>query len=172
MIEMQISMLGLQDVINTLDPTDKHVEKALNRTLGRMAKWLQTRTVKGLSSELAIAQKIVRRRMRKTSIERTSAGFAIKLWYGLNDIALIHLNARKTRRGVTAGAHKRDGAFIAKGQVYKRQGKARLPIEVQMLEIKAKADAYLESMTHGTAFEDQFLKTLEHELKWQMRYLV
>ena len=107
--------------------------------------------------------------MRKTSIQKTSTGWTVKLWYGLNGISLIHLNARETKKGVTAGKHKRDSAFIAKGQVFKRSGKGRLPIEKQVLEIKEKADSYLDGNAFSDGYQEQFFRTLEHELRWQMR---
>lgn len=169
MISLDISAQGIEAIIAELEPTEKQVNAALSRTLNRMSKWVQTRTVKGLSTELQVIQKVMRRRMRKTSIQKTSTGWTIKLWYGLNGISLIHLNARETKKGVTAGKHKRDGAFIVKGQVFKRSGKGRLPIEKQTLEIKAKADSYLEDQAFSSGYQDQFFKTLEHELKWQMR---
>ena len=169
MISLDISAQGLEAIIAELEPTEKQANKALSRTLNKMAKWVQTRTVKGLSTELQIVQKIIRRRMRKTTIQKTSDGWSLKLWYGLNEISLIHLNARETKRGVTAGKHKRDSAFIAKGQVFKRAGKGRLPLEKQTVEIKEKADAYLSDQAFSNGYQEQFFKVLEHELKWQMR---
>lgn len=169
MISLDIGAQGIEAIIAELEPTEKQANAALSRTLNRMAKWVQTRTTKGLSAELQVTQKIMRRRMRKTSIQKTSTGWTIKLWYGLNEISLIHLNARKTKKGVTVGKHKRDKAFIAKGQVFKRSRKGRLPIEKQTLEIKEKADSYIEDRAFSSGYQEQFFKTLEHELKWQMR---
>ena len=157
MISLDISAQGIESIIAELEPTEKQVNTALSRTLNKMAKWIQTRTVKGL------------RRMRKTTIQKTNTGWTINLWYGLNEISLIHLNARETKRGVTSGKHKRDSAFIAKGQVFKRQGKGRLPLEKQTLEIKEKADSYLDGQAFSNGYQEQFFKVLEHELKWQMR---
>ncbi|MFW2125279.1 hypothetical protein ACG94O_20525, partial [Acinetobacter ursingii] len=58
----------------------------------------------------------------------------------------------------------------SKHQVFKRVGKARLPIEKQSQAIKAQADAYLEGAEFNSVdFHEQFFKTLEHELKWSMR---
>lgn len=169
MISLDISAQGIESIIAELEPTEKQVNAALSRTLNKMAKWIQTRTVKGLSAELQVMQKVLRRRMRKTTILKTSTGWTINPWYGLNEISLIHLNARETKRGVTAGKHKRDGAFIAKGQVFKRQGKGRLPLEKQTLEIKEKADSYLDGQAFSNGYQEQFFKVLEHEFKWQMR---
>lgn len=172
MIQLDIRAEGIQAIVNELEPTEKQAQAALRRTLSRMAKWLQTRTARGLSKELEMPQRIIRRRLKKSSIVKTSAGFSIRLFYGLNDVALIHLGARQTKRGVSAGKRRVDGAFISKTkhQVFKRVGKARLPIEKQAETIKAKADSYLEwAEFNSVDFHAQFFKTLEHELKWQMR---
>lgn len=169
MIEVQIGEHGISNIVAELQATPNQCTKALRSTLSKMARWLQTRTTKGLSAELQVQQKIIRRRLRKTNIIATSEGYTIRLWYGLNDISLIHLNARETKKGVTAGKRKVDGAFIAKGQVFKRAGKSRLPIEKQAVVIKKQADDYLESAIDERAFEAQFMKTFEHELRWQTR---
>ena len=78
-------------------------------------------------------------------------------------------NSKSGTSSNNAGKHKRDGAFIAKGQVFKRQGKGRLPLEKQTLEIKEKADSYLDDQAFSNGYQEQFFKVLEHELKWQMR---
>lgn len=169
MIELQISEQGISQIVDELGATPQQCAKALRSTLSKMARWLQVRTTKGLSAELQIQQKVIRRRLKKTNIVATSGGFAIKLWYGLNDVSLIHLGARETKKGVTAGKRKVDGAFIAKGQVFKRTGRARLPIEKQVVVIQKQANDYLENAIDEAAFDAQFFKTFEHELKWQMR---
>lgn len=169
MIDLQISEHGISQIVEELGATPKHCQKALKSTLSKVAKWMQTRTARGLSAELQVQQKIIRRRLKKTSVVNTADGFAIKLWYGLNDISLIHLGAKKTKKGVTAGKRKVDGAFIAKGQVFKRKGKARLPLEKQTVTIQQQGNKYLEKAISQQDFETQFFKTFEHELKWQMR---
>lgn len=169
MIELRASEQGIPQIVDELNATPAQCQKALKSTLSKMARWLQTRTTKGLSAELQIQQKIIRRRLKKTSVVSTADGFAIKLWYGLNEISLIHLGARETKKGVTAGKRKVAGAFIAKGQVFKRENKSRLPIEKQTVAIQDKANGYLESAIEQRDFDNQFLKTFEHELKWQMR---
>ena len=172
MINLDLELQGIQAIVDELEPTAKQADAALKRTLNRMAKWLQTRTARGLSQELQMPQRIIRRRMKKSTITKDSNGYVIRLFYGLNEVDLIHLNAKQTRKGVTAGKYQVDGAFISnkKNQVFKRMGKKRLPIEKQSVTIKPQADAYLESKEFNSVdFREQFFKTLEHELKWQMR---
>lgn len=174
MIQFDIRSEGIEAIVAELEPTENQAKVALKRTLNKMAKWMSIRTVRGLSSELALTQKILRRRLKKSTIVQSDSGFSIRLFYGLNDIALIHLNPRQTQKGVTASKRKVDGAFISKrkNQVFKRTGKARLPIEKQVEIIKPQADAYLEGVEFNSVeFHEHFFKTLEHELKWQMKWM-
>lgn len=174
MFHLDVSAVGIEQIVNTLQPSEKDAKIALKRTLNKMAKWLSTRTNKGLSKELNLTQKILRRRLKKSNVVSTSTGFSIRLFYGLNDVALIHLNPKQNSTGVTASKRKVDSAFISKSknQVFKRVGKARLPIEKQVDVIKPKADTYLETAQFNSSeFQNQFFKTLEHELKWQMKWM-
>lgn len=175
LVSLDVQALGLDRVIADLDATAAQADKALASTLVRMAGWLKARSVKGLSKELAIQQKVVRRRLKSFRVKRSPSGSSITIWYGLDPVALIYLGARETGTGVTAGKHKRQGAFIARGknggsQVFKRTGKSRLPLEKQVLDVNDKAATYLEdSLIGGAEFEAQFYKTFERELQWRTR---
>lgn len=175
LVNLDISALGLDRLVVELDATLDQAEKALNSTLVKMASWLRTRSVRGLSKELAIQQKVIRRRLKSFRLKKGTDGSSITVWYGLDPVAMIYLGARQTKKGVTAGKHRRDSAFIAKGanggrQVFKRQGKARLPIDKQVLDVNDKAETFLEDKLIGAAeFEAQFFRTFERELKWRTR---
>lgn len=174
MIDIQIDAKQLERVVVDLAATETEVRRALGSTLRRMAAWVRTRSARGLSGELAIQQKIVRRRIKSTRLQRQSDGASIKVWYGLNPVSLIYLQARQSGGGVkAAGGRFVDAGFISNGkrggrQVFKRRGKARLPIEKQRAEVEPKAGSFLESKVVNSAeFEAQFFKTFEHELKWR-----
>lgn len=170
MIDLKISEEGFSQIVDELGATPQQCQKALKSTLSKMSKWMRTRTTRGLSKELQMQLKIIRRRFKNTKVVSTSDGYSIRLWYGLNEVSLIHLNAKKTRRGVSAyGGRKIDGAFIAKGQVFKRRGKSRLPVEKQAVPIQEQANEFLEGAISQSQFDTQFFKTFEHELKWQTR---
>lgn len=174
-IELDLDAQGIHTAIADLQATEAQVNKALGSTLGKMAAWMRAKSIKGLSGELQVQQKILRRRLKSFRMKRTADGGSITVWYGLDPIALIHMGARQNKRGVTAGKHKRDGAFIAPGrnggrQVFKRRSGARLPLDKQRLDIKDKAEIYLEDKVIGdVSFEAQFYKFFEHELKWRTR---
>lgn len=175
LIELDLEAQGIQHVIHDLHASEAQVKQALRSTLRKMASWMRTKSVRGLSAHLQIQQKVIRRRLRSFNLKMTPDGGTVTVWYGLNPISLIYLGARQNKTGVTAGAHKRPGAFIAKGsgdalQVFKRRGRARLPLDKQRLDVEDKANTYLEDKVIGDVdFEAQFHKTFEHELKWRTR---
>lgn len=175
MLELKIDADGLGQVAKDLAGTPQQVERALRSTLGKMAAWLRVRSIRGLSANLHITQKVVRRRLKTLRVQKTADGQSVRVWYGLDDIAMIYLGARQNSSGVKAGTRSVKSAFIANGknggkQVFKRKGSDRLPIEKQTLEVRDKAQAYIEDKLLGTAaFDAQFMKTFEHEMQWQTR---
>jgi len=174
MIDLEVSSEGLQQIQLDLAATEAQALKALNSTLTKMAAWLRSKSVKGLSANLQIQQKVMRRRLRAFRLSRHPNGGQITVWYGLDPIALIYLGARQTKGGVSAmGGRFVQSAFIANGrngnrQVFKRQGKKRLPIDKQKAEIEDKANTYIEDQLLGTEeFEARFFTIFERELKWR-----
>lgn len=176
MIDLQIDSESLHQVALDLAATDAQAQQALNSTLGKMAGWLRSKSVKGLSQHLAVQQKVIRRRLKSFRIQRRANGSEVTVWYGLDPIALIYLQAKQGKDGVKAyGGRFVKSGFIAQGrndnrQVFKRRGKARLPIDKQRAAIEDKATTYIEDQLLGAAdFEARFFKTFEHELQWRMR---
>lgn len=176
MLNLVVDAPDLRNVITDLAGTEAQVQKALNSTLGKMAAWLRTISAKGLSKELAIQQKVIRRRLKLFRLHRNADGSEIKVWYGLDPVALIYMQAKQNKQGVRAyGGRFVKSAFIADGrnsnrQVFKRRGKERLPLDKQRAEIADKASVYIEDTLLGTAeFEAQFYKIFEHELQWRTR---
>ncbi len=176
MIDLQIDTESLRQVALDLAATDAQAKQALNSTLGKMAGWLRSKSVKGLSQHLAVQQKVIRRRLKSFRLQRRADGSEVTVWYGLDPIALIYLQARQGKDGVKAyGGRFVKSAFIAPGrndsrQVFKRRGKARLPIDKQRADIEDKSTTYIEDQLLGTSeFEARFFKTFEHELQWRMR---
>jgi hypothetical protein len=174
LIDLDIDAESLKGVVLDLAATEAQAEKALNSTLVKMASWLRSKSVKGLSQALTIQQKVIRRRLKSFRLQRRAGGSEITVWYGLDPIALINLQAKKSGAGVRAyGGRFVKSAFIAPGangtkQVFKRRGKARLPIDKQRADIEDKASTYIEDQLVGTAeFEARFFKTFEHELQWR-----
>ena len=163
-------------MIRRLGATEKVVQQSMRSALGKMAAWTKTRSARGLSKELKLQQKILRRRMRAKPVRRTSRGAQATLWYGLNNVPLIYLNARRNRRGVAAYAGRQgDAGFIATGgrrptkEVFKREGRARMPIKRQTESIAQESTGYLEDMIGEAEYQAHFQKLFLNQLQWRMQ---
>lgn len=163
MIELRPSLHGMDAVARQLSASPKQVDRALRTTVNRMAAWLRRKAGREVSSELRIGLDVLRYRMR--TLRRGGGGDrSASLWFGLNPIALSHMSPREIARGVKAGPAYVKGAFIAKRQVFKRRGEARLPIDKATVPIQEKADKALDAVVAGIEFERRFLDTFEREL--------
>lgn len=178
-INIEIDGQGIQALVDAFGATEKQVQAAMRSTYGKVAKWLRTQSVRGLSKELNIQQSILRSRLRTYRMAHGigNTGEGAKVWYGLRPIPFARLNPRETSTGVkTAGGRHEDGAFIAtlhgRKQVLKRVGRARVPLRVVYAEIADDAVVYIEDELIGSAaFDAQFYKILEHEIRWRTRIL-
>ena len=171
MVDLHSDKAGLQRAAQELGATDAQVLQAVRSTISNMARWARSRSVRELAGGLVVPQEILRPRIKAQRLQRTATGAEAGVWYGLNPVALIRLGARRTRAGVSA----KGGAFIAqarrgKRQVFRRKGRARLPIAVQTARIEAQTTDYLENdLSESRDFEQQFRQVFEHELTWRMR---
>lgn len=163
MIELRPRLEGVDAVVRQLSATPRQVDRALRITVNRMAGWLRRKAGREVSEELRVGLDVLRYRMR--TLRRGAGGDrSASLWFGLNPIALTHMDPREVARGVKAGPAYVKGGFIAKGQAFKRRGKSRLPIERATMPIQEKADKALEAVVSSVDFERRFLDTFEREL--------
>ena len=178
MLTIAVDSGGLSRAILDLKATDPQARKALNSTMNKMAAWVRTRSVRGLSDTVKIQQKILRARVRtyrmQGSIGQAQVDGSMKVWFGLNAVPWAKLNPRATRKGgVSAAGGRHDSeAFIAhyggRPQVLKLIGKERVPLMVMKAEIAQESENYIEHFVLASAeFDNQFLKTFERELKWR-----
>lgn len=175
-VNLQFDADGLESIAASFKATPAQVDKALGAALRKMANWLRAQSIKGLSKELRVRQGILRGRLRTFRLDRRGDEQGMKLWYGLDPVSYARLGApRQTAAGVKVAGHFIAGAFVARQKngalaVFKRKGRARLPLVKQYLDIVAPAEAYIEDRLLGTAaFEAQFFKLFEHELQWRTR---
>ncbi|RQQ37067.1 hypothetical protein [Burkholderia stagnalis] len=183
MIGVTIDEIGLENAEAFLAATPKQVDAAMVSTLTKMARWLTTKSVRELAKHLKLPQKEVRRRLRTFRLARVAGGKGVRVWYGLDPMGMIHLNARQTKQGVSAyGGRFVKGAFIANGragssgpaasnrQVFVREGKTRLPIKKVTVELGDQAQTYIEDrLLAGAGFTERFFKVFEHELTWRQK---
>ena len=176
LVELDIRQDGLEQIVRDLAATEAQTTKAIRCTLVKMGAWLRTRSARGLSEELKMQQKVIRRRLKQFKVQARPDGATLKVWYGLDPVALIYLKAKQNATGVSAnGGREVKSGFIARGrggnlQVFKRKGDARLPIQKQSADVDIKARDFLERQVVSNAeFEAQFFRVFEHELTWRMR---
>ncbi|WP_290876936.1 phage tail protein [Aquabacterium sp.] len=181
MIDISVHADQLDQIVLDLAASEDQVEKALRSTISKMANWLRARTVRGLSDELKMQQRIIRRRLKAFKFKQTARGGMATVWYGLNPVGMIYLGAKQDKSpggGVTVkqGAVRNvPGAFIATMRnghegVFKRRDKKRLRIDEQETPIQGPANQYLaQAAVLSAEFTAQFFKTFEHELQWRTR---
>jgi hypothetical protein len=176
LVNLDIDASGVEQIIIDLAATLPQAEKALGGALRKMAMWLRAQSVKGLSKELKVQQRILRRRLKLFRVSQRAGSKQITVFYGLDPIAYIYLGTpRKTASGVSVGGFNIPHAFIARGpngslQVFKRDGKSRLPIRKQSLDVEKPAESYIEhKLLSSVLFNEQFFKFFEHELQWRTK---
>lgn len=178
-LSVDIDGRGIASLADAFGATESQVQAAMRSTYGKMGRWMRTQSVRGLSSKLKIQQKILRSRVRTFRMQNgvTGDGAGAKVWYGIKDIAFARLNPKESGGGVkAAGGRHEKGAFIARmygrDQVLKRIGKKRVPLRVVYADIAEEAVTYIEDVLVGTAaFDIQFYKFLEHEIRWRTSIL-
>lgn len=178
MLTLGLRAEDLERAIVSLGATEDQARKALNSTLGKMASWVRTRSLRAISAETRIPQKVLRSRLKAFYVQArlshiTSDG-STKVWFGLNPIPWARLSPKASRSGgVTALGGRHDPhAFIVNAngrlQVLRREGKGRLPLKVIAEGISSEADAFIARFVVATTeFEDQFFRVFERELRWR-----
>lgn len=172
-IDLDIHADRLSQLQVDLQATDTEVRQALRSTLGKMARWMRTQSARGLSKELDLKQKAVRKRLKSFRARIKGKHIEVKIWYGLDPIDYMDLSPRQTLAGVSAGRRRVPGAFIANARggtrkVFKRKGSGRLPIEKQVVEISDQAGVWIEDEMLGSQqFDERFLTIFERELEWR-----
>lgn len=128
-LNVEIDVKPVLDLMHGLPPAA--MQNAWRRTLRKTANWVKRQTAKTVSKETRIPQKLLMQRLY-FFLRSRDAG---KVWLGLNAIEAERLGKLlQTRKGMTAGRFRFDGAWVMKkiapeGPVYRRAGKKRLPYE-------------------------------------------
>ncbi len=128
-MELVIDTSQVAILADAFGATMKQMEAAEIRALNKTMNWLRTHAVRAVSEETKIAAKVVRQRIR--AFKATRRRRFGRVWAGLRPLAAHRLGAAKQlRRGVRAGRHVFEGAFVvatSKGKqvVFQRTGEAK-----------------------------------------------
>lgn len=164
MLHFDVDYKQLLNVAEELQASQKQFKAALSRACNRTAATLRKMSGRGLKDELQLRTlAVLRKRLKSIKLKGSQQG--LSLWYGLNDLPVSSFKgrAKKTADGAEFKGEKFDGGFIGrstvkgKRTVFKRAGKARLPIVEQLMPIKDKADIFIE--------DEIFVKV--EEIFWQ-----
>jgi len=169
MIGITIDAADLQRIAAEFAATEPQIRAAWRRAKSRTASRLRTEARKALRQNLGLrAASVLKARLRLRNM-RDSAS----LWVGLNNLraSAFKGRAKAGAGGVSVGARSFAGAFVARGQIFRRVGRSRLPIEVQTVPIKDVGDATLEAEVMEMA-ADTLLRNFTAELRARTIYNV
>lgn len=188
MLDFDIEADDLERIAEELGAMPKEIRASYNRALTRTASTLRTQSSKGLQSELGLRRAAAIRRRLKSIRVKGSSGTdykrmaAVRLWYGLNDLAVSEFKGRVAddgyRGAVFLGESRHDfpGAFTAKSKgskqrtIMRRKGKSRLPISEERLPIKNQADVFVEDKIFVN-LEAIFWRHFRSDLERRVNYL-
>jgi len=183
-MQLTIDTHGVVILADAFGASMKQMEAAEVRALNKTVNWLRSKAVQSVSKEMKVAAKLVRQRI--AAFKATRRKRYGKVWAGLQPIAAHRLGAAKqTRKGVRAGRHSFDGAFVrttenGKLTVFQRTGepkrrmskgryagKMREPIERVELDLDQQAVTDALDELFGQA-QQRFFTVLKQELKYQV----
>lgn len=177
MLSVDIDESRLTAVAREFSASEEQIRFAFNRALRRTAGTIRKLTVSGLRTELGLRNaKLLRRRIKM--IQRRGANrMSMKLWVGSNPVSYSHFKGRvkKTPTGVQVGSDVIHGAFLSSAngasrkQIFKRRGRARLPIDAQKKDIHDQVVIFLESNVF-IDLQAIFFKNFIHEIKARTIY--
>ena len=160
---------GLDELIRQLD--GDLLYKTQKRTTTEIGRAFRTKVIKDVRKRYNIKAKDLKSKMSSRFVA-TSRGFEWRMVVRSKRLSVSHFSPKKNKRGVSLLVRRDRGrrtiknAFIAKGQVFMRKGKDRLPIKalktlsapqmfrdeiVESALEKAKAD-YPKKFRHNLAY--------------------
>jgi hypothetical protein len=170
MFQFDVTVAGnFSRVVEAIGATEAQVRIAAVRAINKTALWIQSRSAREISDETKLKLKLIRQKLRIIKANRETLKAVIMA--NLYDIKAIKLGApRRTASGVTIGARKFPGAFVARMPksghvgVFKRETRDRLPIQEQCVPF---ADAS-NVIQHNVDDEAPavFAKYFNHEIQY------
>lgn len=151
--------MTLQDAANALQAEPRLIARAFVKARASAMRWAATQAAREFSSKSGLGISGARKRVKRKGDT---------IWFGGNPVNIVYLGAKKTGTGVAYKGGNIDGAFFIKGKkkaVFKRAGRARLPI----IEQEAPIENAMNDVVHSDLPERTFDKLIE-ELKRLLKY--
>ena len=167
-MEIKVSAKGFSSLGEQLGAAPEQINKALKRSISRVTRWANTQLIRRVAGVVSIRPRIIKGRVH-VSI-RDDSGL---IFVGLDAVSARRLSPRQSRAGVKAGPGFFPGAFIVggggkiAGQVMKRRGGSRYPIDKQSVSISESAFPVVDAITAeiSAKLETEFL----HQISWLMQ---
>lgn len=144
--KITVSTEGLEELIASFGAVPQQIERAERRAVNKTTTWLAKGVRKDLAASIGVAQRVMDDRVR--GLEYGYHGIpAGMVWFGLNPIAITRRRfgtLTQMAKGAKAGRLSFAGAFVARmpsghEAVFRRDGKTRLPISEESLDIDTPA---------------------------------
>ncbi|NRA68568.1 MAG: phage tail protein [Pseudobacteriovorax sp.] len=159
----------MEKILETVDLSEKDINRAIYIGINRTLTQIQRQLLRETSLDKKIPLKILKKRAKRhlATAKRPAASISVIS----TDVPVIVLNPKQNSKGVSYRGGRIKGGFINKGknsekeQVFKRKGRARLPIERQTVEIDD------ELKTNLAALQIQVNRRLEVNIINQLKRL-
>lgn len=166
-LKVEIDIKPVLSLVQGLSPAA--MQNAWRRTLRKTGNWIKGQTAKAVSKATRIPQKLLRQRMYFFLRSRDTG----KVWLGLNAIEANRLGkVRQTRKGVTAGRFRFEGAWLMSkvapdGPIYQRKGKERRPYEQVKFDWAGLGEAAFREA--AARAEERLLIVLRQEVNYELQ---
>ena len=178
-VSIEVDLHQVKMVIDELKSTKEEVGASLSKALRRTASALRVMSSKRLIPERQLRRAMDLRKRLKTMKVRAKGKDAeqvIGLWFGLSRMPVSAFKGRpvQTGKGVSFRGREYEGRFLATmpgkthAGMFRRKGRARLPIVGQNVEIKDMVDPIIEDEIFPKATEIS-IRNFLHDLKWRAR---
>ena len=165
---------SIEHALLGLDIQEKLVQIAAYRALNKTARWLKTQTIRQISSETGLTQKLIRKRMHMLQASRRN--LRAMLTSRNQHIPASELGRmRESGKGAKAGKFYFEGGFVAhmpstgKASIYRRQHQARLPLRELGFYSGGFPRRAGEDVSKSDDVMQRFERFFEHELKFISR---
>lgn len=175
MLTLQINPSpNLSEWNGSLTATEKQLKVAATRALNKTARWARTQVASKTAKELSIKVGAVREGLILVRAKQSNPQSVVGLSQQSGVIKAKQLgSASQNSTGVRVGRRQFDHAFLAampNGHqgVFRRRGKARLPIQEVQIVITGKMQEIMEDLSNGPALK-QFETIFDRELRYLLR---
>ena len=164
----------LRDWRHALTANEKQLHVAAVRALNKTARWARTRVASETAKALSIKVGPVREGIVMARAKQSNPQSVVGLSKNSGVIKAKKLGSvSQNSSGVRAGRRQFDRAFLAtmpNGHqgVFRRRGKARLPVQEVQIVITGKMQQVMEDLSNGPALK-QFELIFERELRYLLR---